>query len=221
MSGININIDDNFANVTYEKNHINYAKTLTVDTFIGSLISQYGIKLPGLLPAGTRFYTRKGNTHSVYIEVSPVQRLISYVNGTHKPIFEGVVPMPWTLLVVNVREDETGKFSINDGKIFALKRPLINDDDELFHFPAANVHGNHAICWGSTFTKMGLPIKSLSEVGRAVDYYFSSEFNTDIHPRIQKYVRYEDLLRNIKGEKTFPLDVLVKANLTFEGLTKL
>lgn len=220
MSDINIRIDDSFAYISYEKRGINYTKTISVDSLISSLAMQYGVKVPSLLPAGTRFYMKKGTEHILFIEIPPIPRLIKYSNRTSKTIFEGMVPMPWALLQIRCIPPDTagGLLQVSSGCIYALKRPLIADSDALYHFPAANVGNDHHICWGSTFSDMP-GFKSLAEMGRTVDYYFSSEFNQDISPRIMKYDRYEDLLRAIKDAKTFPLDVLSSSPYTFESLT--
>lgn len=218
-AGMNIRIDDSFAHITYEKNRVKYSKVLSVDTLVSSLVAQYGVKLPSLMPPGTRYYMKKGTQHYIFIEIPPVPRHIKYTNRGEKPIFDGVVPMPWSLLEIICSEEKEGSaYQVTGGSIFALKRPLLDDKDELFHFPAANVHSNHSICWGSTFSQLGGKFTSLAHVGRCVDYYFSSEFNTDIHPRLQRYSRYEDMLRGIQDQKTFDTSILTPSGTTFETL---
>ncbi len=206
---LKIEIDDTFAQVSYKRGHCNFSKTISVDTLVNSLVSQYGLKSP-LLPPGCRFYEKKGESHIIYLEIPPIPRYIKYTNKSDKIIFEGIVPFPWSILKFSAVPSANGGFNVQDGFIFALKRPLMSEQDLVFCFPAANVHSNHAICWGSTFRSSGSGFfKSLGETGRLVDLYFSSDFNTDISPRINKYERYEDMLREIKDLKKFPDELLV------------
>jgi hypothetical protein len=53
-------------------------------------------------------------------------------------------------------------------------------------------------------------IDKLAHAGKFVDSFINSKFNTDLHPRINKFERFEDLVRTIKDKDTFPSDVLVR-----------
>lgn len=216
---MDIKIDAGLARIQYERNGINYDKILTLDTFISLLASEYGFKSPLLTP-GTRYYEKKDQRHILFVEIPPVCRHIKFINRDRAVIFEGVTPFPWTLLEIVVAENADGGFTLvaNEVRIFALARPLLDLDDMLYKFPAANIFDDNRICWGSTFSNGNDRFKTLGELGRLIDLYFSSNFNTDISPRINKYTRYEDMLRAIKDTKTFDNSILHSTGIRLQTL---
>jgi len=212
---INIEIDDTVSVVKYQHRSSFKVKTVLTDELINAFASQGGIEVPDILPPGTRYYKRNGSIHTLILEIPPVQRLIRYVNSSHKVIFEGFVPMPWALMQINANYVED-RFIVSSAYLYALVRPLMSMTDTVYHFPGANIFPEDKICWGNTLSGMP-PLRRITEFGRLVDIYFGSEFNTDLHPRIQQYSRYEDMLRALKDQKTFPTEVLV-ANTVFQHI---
>jgi len=217
MSRINIEMEGAASTVLYEERGVMKSKVVSTDSLISSLVSQSGISSPSILPPGTRYFIQNGNSYTFFIEVPPIPRLINYVNGSKKIIFSGTIPMPWTLMKIVIVE-RAGTYKYGDIRVFAMESPLRKMEDVLFHFPAPNIYPEGNVCWGGTMKNMR-PITELSQVGIIIDYFFSSEFNTDIHPRISHFPRYEDLLRSIKDKKTFPKEALVKYGI-FNFITK-
>lgn len=205
-----IDIKNGLADVTYRKGRRKYNKTVTLEALVNSMITDQSINTP-LLPFGTRKYGRKGQNHILYIEIPATKRRVNYLNGSGKVIFNDIVPLPWGLMKLEFSETSNGKYRLGDTHIWALKRPLASENDDLYFYPVPNIFGGCNICWGSTFSgASATTFDSLSEVGRIIDMFFSSNYNTDIHPRINKHARYEDLLRDIQDKPTFDYDALVR-----------
>ena len=199
---------DGLVEINYTKGKRNFEKIATIQSFVESLISEQGLTTP-LLPFGCRKYVRSGNQHIIYMEIPEMRRNIKYKNRDGKIIFEGIVPMPWGLMKLVFNEIPGGGYVFTkESNIWALERPLVGANDNLYFYPLPNIFERGAICWGSTFNEDDLKFEELSTAGRILDSYFSSNFNTDVAPRMNKYSRYEDLLRGIKDEAKFPKDVL-------------
>ena len=201
---------DGLAEIEYSKGKRNFNKFVTIQSLIESLVSEQGLSTP-LLPFGTRKYVKNESIHTIYMEIPEMKRHITYKNSDGKIIFQGSVPMPWGIFKMEFKEKIGSAgftFNKNSSAIWALERPLVNSEDNLYFYPLPNVFSHSHICWGSTFSSGDLNFENLSMAGRVMDAFFSSNFNTDISPRMNKYNRYEDLLRGIKDEAKFPKDVL-------------
>ena len=212
-----ISIKDGLAEVEYKRGKRTIKKLVLLDSLIQAMASKNETRTP-LLPVGIRQYIKTEDGHRLFIELPAMKRGIKYINRDGKVIFEGVVPFPWGVICLDLMEESSGTFTITDSYIYGLKRPLMSENDELYYWPAANVFSDCRICWGGTFKDRESKIKSLLEAGKVIDYYFSSDFNTDLHPRINIYSRYEDMLRNLKDLPAFNNDILVSTGKTLRNL---
>lgn len=206
---MNIDIKNGLAEIDYKVNRKSFNKVITLQSLMEAMTCDKGLSTP-LLPFGCRKYIKQDNKHILYLEIPPATRRVVYkTSGSGKMIFEGIIPMPWGLLKMTINEGQSGALNFTDGFIWALSRPLISEDDLLYHYPVPNIHSDDRICWGSSFSNNGSSrISNIAEAGKAIDIFFSSDFNTDIHPRINIYPRFEDLCRKIKDTNKFPIDVL-------------
>ena len=87
---MDISIKDGLAEVKYNRGRRHFKKTVQLNSLIGAMISEHGVRTP-LLPMGTRQYIKEGESHIVLIEVPAMKRGIKYVNRSDKVIFEGKV----------------------------------------------------------------------------------------------------------------------------------
>lgn len=208
---MNIKLDGGLAQLTYKKGKRNYNKTITITSLTEALISDKGISTP-LLPPGCRFYNKNGQSHSLILEIPPRITHVQYVNSSGKDIFKGDVPLPWGVMSMNFKEQSDGKYRFNkDIEIYALKHPIFTKEDDIFYYPLPNIYESNRICWGGSMDREDYIIDSITQAGRFVDAFINSKFNTDLHPRINKFERFEDLIRTIEGKNTFPQDILVRS----------
>lgn len=203
---MNIAIKDGLAEVQYNKGKKNYTKSITIDSLASAFVSEYGLRSP-LLPFGTRFYANKGERHTLLLEFPEMVRNIKYVNGAPKTIYEGPMATPWGCFYLEMI-DKGGHFEYTSFKIFALEKPLLSLQDRAYHWPMSNVFQDGGICWGYDQNQEVMKPKSLMQASQLIDYFFSGNFNTDVHPRINKYSRWEDYLRENRESKKFDYSCL-------------
>lgn len=215
---MNINIQDNIAEISYQKGKRCFSKTVQLEALMSAFASQRGLTTP-ILPPGTVYYSKRGNEITVAIEIPAKRRGIHYVNSAGKTIFKGIIPLPLGLLKLVFRENENNILTLSGDAICALKRPLITMNDTVYHWPTPNVYGDKRICWGGSFKSAERTIANLSEAGKFIDIYFSSNFNTDLAlgSRINMFDRYEDMLRAVTNQPIFDERILSPAG-TFSQL---
>jgi hypothetical protein len=207
---INIKIDDNLAHVKYTYGGVDRSKILSLDTLVSAFTQHGDIKTP-LLPPGCRYYRVNKTHHSIYLEVPPCVRTIKYINRDQKVIFQGSFPCPWTLMeLVFVANNQ--EFILNDSRIFSALTPITSLKTDIYHSPYPNVFNDTRICWGNN----KISVSTLAGAGIAIDYFFSANFNTDLHPSINS-PRFEDMARDLKDKQFFDPKYLKKYAL-FESI---
>lgn len=211
-----IKLENGLAEVEYTVGKRNYSKTVTISSLKEALVSDQGLYTP-LLPFGTRYYSRKGPKHRIIIDMPAVVRGIKYVNSSQKVIYEDLFPYPWGLMDITLNENN-GKYTFAGSSVYALKRPLNSENDTIYHYPVPNLYHNGGQCWGSVLTGEDGVFDSISQVGILLDYFYGSQFNTDLHPRMNLYSRYEDLLRDHKDKKALKSEILVSQGITFKNV---
>lgn len=210
-----IKLQNGVAELNYEKFGRKYSKMISINTLVDIFNSEKGISTP-LLPFGTRKFVRKNDEITLYIEIPATTRRILYKNGSGKVIFDGVIPMPWGIMKIALKETKDNKYSLLGSYIYALKRPLISEEDKIYHYPAPNIFKEDSVCWGNLLDS--IIFDSIDQTSMLIDTFFGSDYNTDLHPRINIYDRYEDLLRDLKNKTRFNYDCLVETGMTFADI---
>lgn len=142
---------------------------------------------------GTHKWIKNNNRELFAMSTPPHVRTVYFdfrgENGEREPKpFE--IPLPaflWLFSVEYVPTKDTYKYL--HGMAYALKNPLLSENDRLWQWPFANVA--HYMCWGSSAPQLGKS-KGLQTLP---DQFLTNPFNSDLDR--QNFVAFDD---KVKGQ---------------------
>lgn len=104
--------------------------------------------------------------------------------------------------------------------VYALKEPVFNNKTTLYQYPYGNVYSSGDVCWGTIDRP---EINMLKKLDIAETVFLRSITSNDLYSEsytTQKEKSLRDLLWYVNGFEEFPDEILVKSDVTAEGLIK-
>lgn len=208
MSNIHIDLAEDISVVTYAAGKVNKKKTVSTGLLLKTLSDASGLSTP-LLPPGTRLYKIERNITKIYIEVPPQKRKTIYNNRSGKGIFNDYVPMPWELFCFEFSPSGS-QMTLSGCHVYAMKNPIMGMDTPLYYMPLPNVFGDCRVCWGNTlYNNSTSVIQNMTQAYKFISIFHDAEFNTDLTVHLAKGMRFEDVLRELKGKDEYNNEFLV------------
>lgn len=170
------------------------SKEVSTAELIQSLNENYSISFHNL-PKGIVSFSYNGNDLKVAIVVEEEVRSINYVSSRDKTksLFSGKIVTPRALLMIYLKGSAgSNLYKIANEKFFAVVDDEITEETTLYRYPFNNAFNGGNICWGNVFSKGSRPSYELSKVGKWLDYFFSTNFVSDVSPGRNSSFNYKE-----------------------------
>ena len=168
-----------------EAQNIEIAKTITYQTLAKilaeDLLQDTGfLYLTGDKYQGIRRIYSKGTKKLILIESKSQSRTVLFKNKTLRDaqlLEYQNIPFPYLLMMIKT-SGENGNVHLDQTRIYAMKSPLVREDQLLYDYPYSNVYNDdNRVCWGGVPQKH----KNLFEATTAINTFFNTIMNNDLY----------------------------------------
>jgi len=155
----------------------------------------------------------KGNQHLVILEAKAHKRDIIFRNKAQSeapqlPFYN--VPFPYLVMLVKAKEQDNA-FTVDGTRIYAMKGPLLKDDDMVYDYPYSNVYNEDGrVCWGKALGKTS----TILHLSTLLNEFLISVMNNDLYNPLRSHYPAKSFLELLERLNTEALEEYPYSTLT-------
>ena len=130
-----------------------------------------------VVPEGTKFVSRDGDTVNLIVEQRPTMRTINYLDRHYR------IALPFVQFIFSFKHNELGNDRLHELKVTCTKKPISSLDDNVYYIPLPNT-GYSRICVGlmldDNIDEINHGTNLCQKADAIIAQYWGSNFNEDL-----------------------------------------
>ena len=140
-----------------------------------------------VVPEGTKFVSRDGDTVNMIVEQKPTVRTIDFKGNRYR------IALPFVQFIISFKHDDRGNDRLHEIKATCTKKPISSLDEDVYFIPLPNT-GYSRICVGEMLDENFININSGTNLCQKVDaiisQYWGSNFNDDLCEYFHQFLMF-------------------------------